>query len=117
MKHEAHKALLASIEKWKQNEAAQTIKEVLVEVKDCPLCTLYYSQNSRCCHQCPVRIATGEALCVGTSYTEVAAVKFSLFLQRGSTAVVSPELRYHITKEREFLESLLPTPTPEKERD
>jgi hypothetical protein len=92
-------AIEASIEKWRQIEAA-TKREM--GSKDCALCQLYLENHrgGTRCTGCPVKQRTGKSLCCGTPYDEWSAIEGK------SEMADTPERVAVACAMREFLESL-----------
>lgn len=98
------KALKASIEHWKRLEAGETGERIGAD--NCPLCGLFWDL---CCVGCPVRNQTHQRWCKDTPYDRVDEVV-------DVYGYGSKEFRLVATKEREFLESLLPKKQARKEK-
>jgi len=100
----ALKALKASIEKWRRNEAGD-YRGIFTDT--CPLCKLFHAaENPKileddCCKKCPVYWRTGYSDCVNTPHSRV-------YHAWHDDGYASRKFRTAAKKEREFLESLLP---------
>lgn len=109
MEKETLKALKGSIKKWKKIE--RSTRALDEGAKNCPLCALYYMTNiNAICKECPVNINGQKAGCCNTPYFEWLdhqQDKHPHFKEhhRGRNCPTCLELA---TKERKFLESLLP---------
>ena len=104
MKRATKKALLESIEHWRENEQVKKIEDAKVGSDYCALCKRFNSLNcSRTTKNgeefCPVHKATGREDCNGSPYYEVQ----SAYLLKNLKSFIKAA-----KKEREFLESLLP---------
>lgn len=64
-------ALEKSIRKWKKNVTAESARDVLIGVDDCPLCELFYLSD---CENCPVKTRTKTHHCHKTPYVEVVRI-------------------------------------------
>ena len=98
---ETRAALVASIEKWKANETAETFGDVSIHGDDCALCRLFLTEeydSEDSCGECPVALKDGQKYCRGTPYYEARSSFWRLDL---------PAFRLAARAEREFLESLL----------
>lgn len=105
MRQATKKALLASIEHWKQNEQAASLADATIGPQDCALCQRFDNgycerQTETTTERCPVYAKTGEDCCEQTPYYEAYAA-----YDDGNL----PAFRRAAKAEREFLESLLPS--------
>lgn len=114
MRAATKKALLASIDHWRQNEKATTLNDVHIGPDACALCSRFGAGGRtkqgdwvRCIRitpstsePCPIHKATGAIGCVGTPYGSCRRATFARDLRA---------FRRAAKKEREFLESLLPS--------
>lgn len=104
MNPRAHKALLESIEKWRQIEAGEMAD---LGVHNCSLCMEFWDQR---CVDCPVQRRTMYSGCVGTPYEEWSDAQsdFDGYLMDTILVADTPALVRLARAERKFLESLLP---------
>ena len=98
------KALKGSIEKWKKIERST---RALDTIKNCPLCVLFYHNN---CKECPVSGKTTQTVCYGSPYIEWSEhiSHIHIHFKTVHRAKDCPTCLDLATKERKFLESLLP---------
>ena len=61
-------ALKASIEHWRENEAALSVKAVSIGTQSCALCFEFFQADT--CAGCPVYEATGQSRCELTPYDD-----------------------------------------------
>lgn len=107
-------ALKASIQHWRENEAAESSDDASVWGDYCTLCTLFVVKNGSC-NECPVAKRTGKAQCDGSPWA-AARDEFKkwrwAYLVDGQDSPRATEardaFRAAARAEREFLESLLP---------
>lgn len=107
-------ALKASIQHWKENEAAESSDDVSVWGDYCALCQLFVVKNESC-DGCPVAKRTGKEQCDGSPWG-AARDEFKkwrwAYLADGQDSPRATEardaFRTAARAEREFLESLLP---------
>ena len=101
-------ALKASIQHWKENEAAESSDDVSVWGDYCALCQLFVVKNESC-DGCPVAKRTGKEQCDGSPW---GAARDEFKKWRWAYLVDLQEardaFRAAARAEREFLESLLP---------
>lgn len=105
MRKATKKALLASIEHWKQNEQATSFVEATIGPENCALCARFSHdyckrRTKTTTERCPVYAKTKEDGCWDTPYI------------KANEAYVLGDLdafRRAAKAEREFLESLLPS--------
>jgi len=99
------KALKGSIKKWERIEGST---RALDECSNCPLCVLFWDGMG--CRACPVQIKTKRAYCIDSPHDEWCdhqADKHPRF-KNNHRAKDCPTCLKLATKERKFLESLLP---------
>ena len=87
-------ALEASIEKWKKNATVADLEDARMNVGDCPLCALFYSDG---CEGCPVFSRTNCGECRATPYEDA-----SKWGRRGRLEQFQDAARQEVA----FLESL-----------
>lgn len=99
------KALLASIEHWRENEQAKSFKQVRLGRTSCALCQRFGYTCERTTPKttelCPVAKATGRKCCHNTPYSDA---------YEADQIEDIRAFRAAARREREFLESLLPSP-------
>lgn len=114
MRAATKKALLASIDHWRQNEKAATLNDIRIGPQHCALCTRFWiggrsktGQHSPCTRftpttsePCPVFKDTGKIYCQNSPFDSCAKAYEDCDLRA---------FRRAAKKEREFLESLLPS--------
>jgi len=97
------KALLASIEHWKQNETAESLDDVHLGRDHCPLCKRFgddcVRRTKTTIERCPVYAKTGGNSCRLSPYQAAADAHNNETLRTFRRAAKA---------ERKFLESLLP---------
>lgn len=105
MRRDTKKALLASIEHWRELEQVKNLSDVQLGRAACALCQRFGSDCERSTPKtselCPVRKAAGNTNCRGTPYDSAYWAAQVYDLEKFRTAA---------TRERKFLESLLPAP-------
>lgn len=114
MNKKTQEALKASIQHWKENEAAESSDEASVWGDDCALCGLFVQPHDSC-KGCPVAKRTGKEQCDGSPWG-AARDEFKKWrwvylvdLQDTPRALQArAAFRTAARAEREFLESLLP---------
>lgn len=99
-------ALKASIEHWRENEAAEIVDKVGVYGKDCALCKMFAIKNGHCVG-CPVAAKTGHQSCFRSPW-DSARDAFSVWCRNPGSTRARDDFRAAARAEREFLESLLP---------
>lgn len=109
MRAATKKALLASIDHWRQNEKAATLNDILIGPTHCALCTRFWT-GGRCTRStpstsepCPVYKATGKVYCQNSPFDSCSKAYKDCDLRA---------FRRAAKKERLFLESLLPSSLP-----
>lgn len=103
-------ALKASIQHWRENEAAESSDDVSVWGDDCALCDLFVRPHDSC-KGCPVAKRTGKAQCDGSPWGAARDEfkKWRWVAQDSPRATEARDaFRAAARAEREFLESLLP---------
>ena len=99
------KALLASIEHWRELEQAKDLNHVLLGRTSCALCQRFGFPCERTTPKttelCPVAKASGWKCCQNTPYSDA---------YEADQIEDLPAFRAAARREREFLESLLPSP-------
>lgn len=98
-------ALKASIQHWKENEAAEAVDLVSVFGEDCALCRMFAWEKE--CKGCPVAKKTGQSGCWGSPWRDAKSARDEWCRHPGS-AHARDAFRAAARAEREFLESLLP---------
>ena len=108
MNRETYDALVASVEKWRQNAKATSADLMTTSAADCPLCHIFYMPRQGRddqCHGCPVEKATGLTHCGLTPYRDVMEAKLSCNLRVA---------RKHAQREADFLAALVPAGGPDE---
>lgn len=107
-------ALKASIQHWRENEAAESSDDVSVWGDYCALCGLFVRPTD-CCKGCPVAKRTGKENCDGSPWAaardEFKKWRWAYLADGQDTPRVTQArdaFRAAARAEREFLESLLP---------
>lgn len=98
-------ALKASIQHWRENEAAESSNDVSVWGDYCALCNLFVRMEETC-KRCPVAKSTGKEDCEGSPW-EAAKMAYNEWRLDGYEKA-RDAFRAAARAEREFLESLLP---------
>ncbi len=102
MTPETKKALLASIEHWEANLAAETPDEVWLGPRNCDLCRMFHDGW---CSGCPVMAATGCDGCVDTPYEDA---WFAFLRWRSDGDEYKSAFRAEAQKMLDFLKGLVP---------
>ncbi len=107
MNRETYDALVASVEKWRENACGPSHEAKTGNI-NCPLCNLFHRADtllSRACVGCPVRDATGMRYCMETPYRLALAATYS-----------DDEGRWRAAAQREadFLAALVPAGGPDE---
>ena len=99
-------ALRASIQHWRENEAAETVDLAGVFAEDCALCRMFVEKNDDCAG-CPVQKKTRSVQCRGSPWYS-AKTAFLDWKKNPDNTGARDAFRAAARAEREFLESLLP---------
>lgn len=107
-------ALKASIQHWRENEAAESSDDASVWGDYCALCGLFF-EKIPCCNGCPVAKKTGQWQCNGSpwgaardAFKKWRWAHLSDGQDTPQATQARDEFRTAARAEREFLESLLP---------
>ncbi len=98
-------ALKASIQHWRENEAAETPDGASVWGDNCALCSIFAENDD--CAGCPVQKKTGSGQCWESPWYG-AKTAFLLWNKNPDNTGARAAFRTAARAEREFLESLLP---------